>query len=209
MRIDEQSRVQVYIRAEPTSQSLLDRIAALGGKIDGQGLGVIQAWVPVQALESLATLAEVRYIQPPDYGHLNVGSATTQGDTILKASTARQQLGVDGTGIRVGVISGGLKGLGQSITSGDLPPTTLFCQNSVSGVVTQRSSDCLSGEKLVQTTAGVSGAPVPSNADLSLNAEGTAMLEIVRDLAPGAETAVCSAGPPYCPELRKCGKLSR
>src|SRR5205814_1076050 len=95
VRIDDQSRVQVYIKAEPATQGLLDQIATLGGKVDGQGLGVIQAWVPVSALGSLAALPEVRYIRPPDYGSSNVGSVTTQGDTILGASAVRQQFGVD------------------------------------------------------------------------------------------------------------------
>ncbi len=195
VRIDDQSRVQVYIKAEPATQSLLDKIVALGGKVDGQGLGVIQAWIPVQALESLAALPEVRYIRPPDYGNLNVGSVTTQGDAILNANAVRQQFGVDGTGIRVGVISGGLKGLGQSIASGNLPPTTFFCQDA-SAVVTQRSSDCLAGEKLTKTTGGITATPFPSDADLALNAEGTAMLEIVHDLAPGAELWFAGSFPP-------------
>src|SRR5262244_836144 len=54
VRIDGQNRVQVYIRAAPASDALLDQITALGGKVDGQALGVIQAWIPVQALELLA-----------------------------------------------------------------------------------------------------------------------------------------------------------
>jgi hypothetical protein len=186
VRIDDQGRVQVYITAEPATQSLLDEIVRVGGKVDGQGLGVIQAWVPVQALNSLAALPEVKYIRPPDYGHLNIGSVTTEGDTTLKASAVRQQFGVDGTGIRVGVISGGLKGLGQSIASGNLPPTTFFCQNAFAAV-TQRPSDCVAGEKLIQTTGGITSTSFPPGTDIALNAEGTAMLEIVHDIAPGAQ----------------------
>ena len=187
VRIDDQGRVQVYIKAEPATQGLLDQIAALGGKVDGQALGMIQGWVPVQAIESLAALPEVRYIRPPDYGHLNVGSVTTEGDAKLNAKAVRQQFGVDGTGIRVGVISGGLKGLGQSIALGDLPPTTFSCQNRVSGLVTQRSGDCLPVEKLTQTTGGITATAFPPGSDLASDAEGTAMLEIVHDLARGAQ----------------------
>jgi len=79
-----------------------------------------------------------------------------------------------------------LKGLGQSIANGDLPNTTFFCQNLLSGVITQRTSDCLVGEKLSLTTGGVNGLSSPLDADLATDGEGTAMLEIVRDLAPGA-----------------------
>jgi Subtilase family len=186
VRIDEQGRVQVYIHADPATQGLLDHITALGGEVDGQGLGVIQAWVPVQALGSLAALPEVRYIRPPDYAQSNVGSVTTQGDVILGASAGRQQFGVNGTGVRVGVISFGIKGLEQSIASGDLPPTSFFCR-SPSLVVTQRPSGCLAGEILILTTGGITGTPFPSGANMASDPEGTAMLEIVRDLAPGAE----------------------
>src|SRR5262249_39770900 len=137
VRIDDQGRVQVYIRAEPATQSLLDQIATLGGKVDGQGLGVIQAWVPADALEALAALPGVRYIRPPDYPVTSVGSVTTQGDGLLAATTLRQQLGVTGAGIRVGVISDGIAGLQQSIALGDLAVTTFFCRSGV-GIVTQR-----------------------------------------------------------------------
>jgi hypothetical protein len=191
VRIDERHRVQVYIRAEPATPALRERIAALGGTIEGEGLGVIQAWVPVGALMELAALPEVRYIRPPDYGHPGTGAVDTQGDAILMASAVRQQFGVDGTGVRVGVISSGIGGLAQSIATGDLPPTTFYCQSAAG--VTQRQTGCLAGEILVQTTGGITGTPFPAGNDLAgtalgpAGAEGTAMLEIVHDLAPGAQ----------------------
>jgi len=188
VRIDDQGRVQVYIKAEPATQSLLDQIVALGGKVDGQGLGVIQAWVPVQALNLLASIPEVRYVSAPEYGQSNVGPPTTQGDAILGASTVRQQFGVDGTGVRVGIISTGLTGLGQSIASGNLPSSTFFCR-SASQVVTQRQTDCLAGETLIQTTGGITGTPFPSGANLATNvaadAEGTAIVPPPISRTPG------------------------
>jgi hypothetical protein len=77
---------------------------------------------------------------------------TTQGDSILKANLARVDHGIDGTGVRVGVISGGDAGLSTSQASGDLPAVNQSC-DSVS----------------------------------NSNAEGTAMMEIVHDIAPGAQ----------------------
>jgi len=185
IRIDEDGRVQVYIKAKPATSALLEQIETLGGKIDGQGLGVIQAWVPITALEVLAALPEVQYISPPNYGHPNVGSVTTQGDTILKASNARQQFGLTGQGVRIGVISDGLKGLEESIASGDLPPTTFHCQAQT--IILRENTGCLPGEKLVETSGGITGDSARSDEDLAFGAEGTAMLEIIHDLAPGAE----------------------
>lgn len=104
---------------------------------------------------------------------------------------------MDGTGIRVGVISGGIGGIfatgcttcGPStaipspINPGDLP--------SVTGI---RNSSGI----FVSVTGGIIAQSFPSSApDLEyhlqpdgaagVNAEGTAMLEIVHDLAPGAQ----------------------
>ena len=64
IRIDAGGRVQVYIRAKPATQELLDQIKTHGGKIDRQRRGVIQAWVPIPSLELLAAFPEVKYIQP-------------------------------------------------------------------------------------------------------------------------------------------------
>ncbi len=193
LRIDENGRVQVYIKAKPATQELLEAIETLGGKIDGQGLGVIQAWVPITALEELAARPEVLYIYPPDYGHPNVGSVTTQGDTVLKVNTARQQFGLTGQGIRIGVISDGLKGLEASIASGDLPATTFHCR--AQDHTKRTTTGCLAGEKLVQTSGGVTGQSFrSSDEDLAAGPEGTAMLEIIHDLAPGAELWFASVG---------------
>jgi hypothetical protein len=75
----------------------------------------------------------------------------SEGDTTHKAKTARALYGVDGTGIKVGVISTGVDGLTDSQAAGAL------------GAVTVLSGQAGQGN------------------------EGTAMLEIVHDLAPGAQ----------------------
>src|SRR5437667_992427 len=193
VRIDELLRVQVYIRAEPITQGVLDLILSYGGKVDRQDTGVIQAWIPINALVPLAALPEVRYIQPPDYGHPNVGSVTTEGDTILSIAAVRSQYGLTGQGVRVGVISSGIKGLAASIALGDLPPTTFRCQ-SVSLTITLTSDGCLVGEKLIETSGGVTARSFRADSDLAPDPEGTAMLEIVHDLAPGAELWFSNAG---------------
>ena len=95
----------------------------------------------------------------PDYGFARAGSVNTEGDALLKAANVRSTFGVDGTGVRVGVISGGVEGLAASQASGDLP------------TVNTATCDVAPGSPTDQGAGG----------------EGTAMLEIVHDLAPGAE----------------------
>jgi hypothetical protein len=46
----------------------------------------------------------------------------SQGDAILRADQARQTFGVSGQGVKVGVVSDSVDGLGTSVASADLPP---------------------------------------------------------------------------------------
>ncbi|MBY0279813.1 thrombospondin type 3 repeat-containing protein [Candidatus Binatia bacterium] len=87
------------------------------------------------------------------------GSRSSEGDRAHRAFAARGTFGVDGTGIKIGVLSDGVGGLAQSQASGDLPADV----------------EVLPGQ------AGASGA------------EGTAMLEIIHDLAPGAKLYFATA----------------
>ncbi|MBI4529831.1 MAG: S8 family serine peptidase, partial [Deltaproteobacteria bacterium] len=210
VRIDHSGRVQVYILVTSVTEGILDRVVTLGGKIDGQGNGIVQAWVPINALASLVALPEVKYIRPPDYPKANANSrlgkgivslgqpkivqvpplVTTEGDTVLGFAAARQQFNVSGQGVRVGVLSAGVFGLEESIASGDLPATAFHCLSD-SQAITQRSDGCLPGETLVETSGAITGQSFRSAKNLappgSDFAEGTAMLEIINDLAPGAE----------------------
>jgi hypothetical protein len=85
------------------------------------------------------------------------GNVTSEGDVTHAADQARSSFGVTGAGIKIGVISDSVKFLSQSQASGDLGTVTV-----------------LSGR------SGVDGGSNDTG-------EGTAMLEIVHDLAPGAQ----------------------
>ena len=110
---------------------------------------------PAGSLEALAQVPGVTQIAPPVYAVAQAGAVTTAGDDILRADAVRSQFaaqGIDGTGIKIGVISGGASHYANSQATGDLP----------SAVTIDPSR--------------------PGSGD-----EGTAMMEIVHDLAPGAE----------------------
>ena len=83
----------------------------------------------------------------------------------------RADLGVSGSGVTVGVISNGIFGLADAISSGDIPATTLTRDG---------------GGKLVATTGGINATSFRADGDLESGAEGVAILEIVHDIAPGA-----------------------
>ena len=64
---------------------------------------------------------------------LFIGSVTSQGDVTHKAALARTTFGVDGTGIKIGVLSDGVGGLATSQATGDLGTVTILPGQAGSG----------------------------------------------------------------------------
>lgn len=98
------------------------------------------------------------------------GSVTSQADPVMNADAARINFGVNGSGIKIGVISDSYNVLGgesSGISSGDLPGVGNF--NGFQNPVTVLKDD----------TSGID--------------EGRAMIELIHDLAPGAEIIFHSA----------------
>ncbi|MDC0935334.1 S8 family serine peptidase [Pirellulales bacterium] len=102
-----------------------------------------------------------------------IGSATSQGDAVTNADAARANFGVDGSGIKIGLISDSFNTTGSSPTlpgqtsAGDLPGA-----GNPNGYLTPIT--------VVQDLAGGTD-------------EARAIFEIVHDLAPGAELFFHSA----------------
>jgi hypothetical protein len=163
--LDQVDRVQVYVEAEPTTEAEAV-IAASGGVVERIASGIVQAWVPVDALTSIGALPSVRIVREPERPLRNSGSVTTEGDLIHAANTLRSTYGSDGTGVKVGVLSDGLAGLAAAQATGDLPDVN--------------STTC----DVIETAPP--GAP-DDPTDAGAGSEGVAMLEIVHDIAPGAE----------------------
>lgn len=153
-------RVDVEIYADVTP-GVLARIADAGGSVsDGPDSSPVRARLPVSALEEIAALEEVRFIQSASAGGAG-GEAgavdvsplkvdTSAGDAAHRATFARLFYGVTGAGVGVGVLANGVDTLASRQASGDLPAVTVLGGQQGSG------------------------------------GRGTAMLEIVHDLAPAA-----------------------
>src|SRR5262245_41999152 len=86
-----------------------------------------------------------------------IGSRNTEGDVTHRAFPARNVFNIDGTGVRIGVLSDGVTNLAMSQALGDLGPVTILPGQAGSGD------------------------------------EGTAMLEIIHDIAPGAQLFFATA----------------
>jgi subtilase family protein/centrosomal CEP192-like protein len=200
LRMDDSGSVQVTVLVNQVTDATVAQLAASGATIEIADAVSrrVQARVAPSSLASMSALPFVNFVQLPHYAVRRTGAVTTEGDKIISADIARQQYGVDGTGIRVGVISDGLKGVfasgcttcsgvaGGPIASGDLPASTGTRVGSV----------------LTTSSGGITGTSFQSNHDLEglpptsppcgfpgAGAEGTALLEIVHDIAPGAQLA--------------------
>jgi hypothetical protein len=99
-------------------------------------------------------------------GHTGQGLVTTEGDATHRAFDARGAFGIDGAGLKIGVLSSGVTSLSQSQATGDLPPT---CGAGASPCVTVLPGQAGAGD------------------------EGTAMLEIIYDMVPGANLYFATA----------------
>ena len=173
--------VMVDIRADVTPP-VLARIRALGGTVINSvpKYRAIRARLPLSTVEPLATLDAVQTIRAADEAvtHTQVQGLesnirsdvattravdTSEGDVAHQANVARQDYSVDGTGIGIGVISDGVDTLADQQATGDVPARVTILPGQEGG-----SSPLSCGGR-------------------SAGTEGTAMFEIVHDLAPGAE----------------------
>jgi len=126
---------------------------------------IVSGQLPVSAIPAAARLTGLRFARSA-VAITNAGAVTSQGDVAMRSDIARANLGVNGAGVTVGVLSDSFNCLGgasSDVTNGDLSPVTVI----------QEISSCTG----------------PSAGD----DEGRAMLQIVHDVAPGANLAFASA----------------
>ena len=134
---------------------------------------LVQAWLTPDQIDLAAAMPFVRLIRLPGYAVTNTGPVTTEGDAAHRSDQLRTApLCLSGDGINVGIISDGINSAVEAVLAGELPHTP--------------------GKKFsadVTVAAGLNG-----DGD-----EGTAMLEIIHDLAPGAK--LFFAGPSTSAEM--------
>jgi hypothetical protein len=145
---------------QPKMEYLLNDVTTTAGPVDriraNSNFDARAERVRSQLTRALARPADDD--KPLDPGFLaSVGSRQSEGDVTHRANTARGVFNVDGTGIKIGVLSNGVTNLASAQASGDLGPVTILPGQAGSGD------------------------------------EGTAILEIIHDLAPGAQLFFASA----------------
>ncbi len=129
---------------------------------------------PLQ-LDALTGLTEVRGITAEPMATTRVGSVANQADVSINADDARTAYSVDGTGVRVGVMSDSFHDTrGGSVTGGVL-----------TGCTDQTSGDLPSSIRMID--AGPGGQ----------SDEGNGMAQLIYDLAPGCDISFASAFTSY------------
>jgi len=204
--LDQKNNLVVDIKAR-VSEALLLQLRGMGAQVlfFSERYGSIRALLPASQLESAAALPDVIFIgrkqgyilegaggdqrraagfgqraarvksqlsgllQSGQTSGTGQGSVTTEGDLTHRAFDARGAFGINGAWLKIGVLSDSADALGSATAAqgtGDLPPT---CPGS--------GGPCLT---ILQDFGGGSD-------------EGTAMMEIIYDMAPGASLYFATA----------------
>lgn len=163
--------VALDVRLWRLTPGLVDRVRRMGFAIDRVHESAARLAIvgPLDLLDQLAALPEVSAIHPRYAPHLRTGSVDDQADVILNANAARVNFGIDGSGVRVGIVSDSINNRigGQIGGSG--------CSRILTGSSPQRSGDLPAA--LVVLDPGPGGG----------SDEGAAIAELIHDLAPGAD----------------------
>lgn len=158
------ARLHLDVRVDEVDAGTEQRLRDAGFEITigVPELGRWQGWLPAERLGSLRDVDGVVAVSEPHYAQFSAGAALTEGDEALNASLARERFNVDGSNVRVAVISDGIAGLEQAQREGEAPP--------------------------------LADARAFGRSVLGGGQEGTVMIEVVHDLAPGATISFGAVG---------------
>ncbi|MBC8106690.1 MAG: S8 family serine peptidase [Anaerolineae bacterium] len=149
---------------------------------------VVQGYVSINSLRELGARKDVAQIAPMIKARTRTqGVANNQGDQTMNADQARANFNVDGTGVKVGVISDSVSqvggGLTSSVNSGDLPTLVQILTDSAGTdegrAMLEQIHDIAPGSTLAFAT-GSGGQQVFANAVTALKNAGAEV--IVDDL---------------------------
>ena len=152
-------KVTVYLMSAPGTSVDEDALDNLGAQIIKQAVNVTKAEVPIDMLTAVAdTVKGVSFMKTPD--KLIPVAVTSEGVNLTGVDNFHNA-GYDGSGVKVAVFDVGFAGLSSAISNGELP----------AGVI---KIDC------------TGASCISSNFNGETESHGTAVAEIVYDMAPGA-----------------------
>ncbi|UCC65461.1 MAG: S8 family serine peptidase, partial [Anaerolineae bacterium] len=157
--------------ASGDTSALLADLEALGLQKAAAYGRMVSGLLPIEAIGDLDALDSLNSVRPA-YATTGVGLVDSQGDAAMNADDARATWGVDGTGATVGTLSDSydcapapITDAATDVANGDLP----------AGIVVLDDTYC------------------PGPAYRPASDEGRAMMQIIADVAPGANQAFHTA----------------
>lgn len=166
---DGKALVEVRTASRADSSTVQTFLKPLGFDVATSSGRILVGWLPVEFVveaQNHEAVEELRLVPRPT---ANLGLAENQGEVALLADVVKQRYALDGSGIRIGIVSTSYDLLGDanaSVLAGDLPG--MENPNGFTDPVTVLQE-------------GIPGL-FPDNVD-----EGRAIAEVIHDIAPGAE----------------------
>ena len=171
--------IVVQVRVAPNATDAVARIEAAGGRVLAvhPQFRLVDAAIPVRDLARLSDVAGAQSVDEALAPMVSApstcqGSVVSEGDTHINAAAARTQFDVDGTGVKVGVIS----------DSFDTNAT------AATHAADDKTSGDLPGGSCGANPATTVFQDFPNGSD-----EGRGMAQIVHDIAPGADIEFATA----------------
>jgi subtilisin family serine protease len=159
-----------------------DDLSALRAQLVAKGLTdatvhstAVSGRAPISALADMATTGGLKFLRPT-LATVRAHTAVTQGDRSLRADLARRETGVNGKGVRIGVLSDSYNCLAGPFEAG--APFTRAAEDIANGD--------LPGDVLVLKDLAI----FPNS---NCSDEGRAMMQLIHDVAPGASQAFYTA----------------
>lgn len=164
------------IAKDGNGAKLLHQLDAIGLQ-HGGSFGVdASGFLPIASLAALTKIGDLAHASETGMT-TNAGLVTTEADTAMGSYAARDDFGLDGTGLKVGVLSDSFNtNIDNSVSGYDQYPD---------GTVDSMASDIANGDLPSATTILTDNA---GGTD-----EGRAMAQLVHDVAPGAAIAFDTA----------------
>jgi subtilisin family serine protease len=152
-------RVAVYLMSAPGTRIDETALSDMGAEITKRYGNVIRAQVPIDRLTDVAdTVSGISFMRAPD---ILIPTAVESEGVHLTGADSYHTAGFDGTGVKVAVIDVGFEYLSDAINSNELPGNVV-------------KVDC------------TGASCVPSDFSSETDSHGTAVAEIVHEMAPGA-----------------------
>ncbi|HTL18950.1 MAG TPA: S8 family serine peptidase, partial [Patescibacteria group bacterium] len=110
------------------SPALLRVIKIYGGIIINsfERAGMVRALIPIELAETLAQRVDVRSVRPASRASINTAITLEGGDIAHRSAEARQFFSVDGSGVKIGVLSDSVDNLADAQAAGALPAVTIL-----------------------------------------------------------------------------------